>query len=593
MHPKPPFSAGVASIGALLGGRTSLAVPSYQRSYAWTRDKAAQLLDDLQAAIDDTAEGRSSDYFLGAVVLMETSKLTVLPSGQSTASMEIVDGLQRLATLTILFAVLRDIAEADDPEAAMLAQACIADLAADPIEPRLRLTLPLEIQDFFYDFVQEPRATSAMPDDDDLRPVEARLLEVREYLMAEVIEESPGRRRALLDFLLDRCHVAVITSNTLDRAHQIFSVLNNRGQPLARGDILKAELAGQISAERRPVLHEAWTEAERQLGGSLDDLFSHLRFIEGRSRSRIIDDMRDIVARSGSVDEFLATTFRPYVRILVSINAALAGEPVLDPRIRRAIVYLGWLGSSDWIPPLMLYWRLVDGDPQRLAEFLAKLDRLAYGFKLLGLGGDKRSARYKAVVEAVKSGELNSGGGPIELTREEKRLILFNLRAIHARNQLACRLVLFRLNDLISERPQLLDISSLTVEHVLPQKPTKGSQWCDWFTASERERYTQSLGNLILVPREQNELARNLELSRKLEIYFSHDSRLPPISRMIEGLTEWRAGDIAAREQRFLEMLNDLWHFAPDRILTPSTSVPSPLRPVQPKPIRRKGSAAP
>src|SRR5437773_2895971 len=73
-----------------------LAVPVYQRSYAWTRDQVDEYWDDLRSAFSDNAP----EYFLGTIVLTRPSS--------SSARDTIIDGQQRLATTSILLAAIRD-----------------------------------------------------------------------------------------------------------------------------------------------------------------------------------------------------------------------------------------------------------------------------------------------------------------------------------------------------------------------------------------------------------------------------------------------------------------------------------------------------
>ena len=414
--------------------------------------------------------------------------------------------------------------------------------------------------------------------------------------MELVVEESQERRRQLVELLLQGCHCAVIIATTLDRAHRIFTVINDRGLDLARGDILKAQMLGSVPPARRDELGAMWKRAERGLGGSLDELLGHIRTIEGRPRrTRIIDEIRGLVAQSGDVEDFLRLTLLPYASILAAVRSVRDGT--LPPSIGDPIRYLDWLGSRDWVPPLMLYWRIAEGRPDHLAPFLRRLERLAYGMRLLGIGVDKRAVRWRAVIEAMRSGKLGHPGNPLELTRDEQRLIAFNLRALHARNQLACKLVLLRINDALAGAPQGLDPGAFTVEHVLPQKPARSSQWREWFPdPDERERCTQSLGNLILVPRHRNEAARNLELARKLEIYFEGGIDLPRITRDIEGLTTWRPDDVMKREERLVGVLGTLWDIAPAKagqgpVEQPAAMHRSIPRPTKARPARRVGSA--
>src|SRR3954466_13637593 len=80
-------------------------IPSYQRPYAWTTEQTSELLEDLSAACSDASNGdisNASPYFLGSIVLIKNAQ---------SAQADVVDGQQRLTTLTILLGVLRDLSE--------------------------------------------------------------------------------------------------------------------------------------------------------------------------------------------------------------------------------------------------------------------------------------------------------------------------------------------------------------------------------------------------------------------------------------------------------------------------------------------------
>jgi uncharacterized protein with ParB-like and HNH nuclease domain len=76
-------------------------IPNYQRPYAWTTEETGQLLDDLLAALEDEHKeiNQMNPYFLGNIVLIKNGK----------ADAQVIDGQQRLTTLTILLSVLREL----------------------------------------------------------------------------------------------------------------------------------------------------------------------------------------------------------------------------------------------------------------------------------------------------------------------------------------------------------------------------------------------------------------------------------------------------------------------------------------------------
>jgi len=88
-------------IREIFEGSYQFEIPDYQRPYAWTTEQATELFDDLYSAMQDArVSGASSQYFLGSIVLIKNDR---------DPKSSVVDGQQRLSTLTMLFAVLRTV----------------------------------------------------------------------------------------------------------------------------------------------------------------------------------------------------------------------------------------------------------------------------------------------------------------------------------------------------------------------------------------------------------------------------------------------------------------------------------------------------
>ncbi|MFM9850304.1 MAG: DUF262 domain-containing protein [Hyphomicrobiaceae bacterium] len=556
------FTAKPLALGQLLSDPFRFRIPSFQRPYSWTTKEAGQLLDDLTLAIEEqAAESTVSacEYFLGAMLL--NSAAPTVADGPALIH-DVVDGQQRLVTLTILFAVLRDLLARTDGELPTGLREHIECAKAAGQQRTFRLELRERECDFFRLHVQEPLGTATLPETDDLTEVERRILEVREHLAAELRERSPQELARIASFVAQQCHVALISAAGIDRAYRIFMVLNDRGRPLQRNDILKAQIIAQIDERARARADNIWDRTDALLGADFEELFSHIRAAELSPKSQIITGVREVIANAGGGRAFVEELLEPYGRAFHSVrHAQHAGSPQ-SPEIRRLLTYLGWLGAADWVPPTMLWWRLNSGDAEKLHVFLQAIERLAYALRLLGIGADKRASRFRAVVQAIRRGTvMDDPKSPLELGRDELRNILYNLRNLHLRSPLICKLVLLRLNDELAGSPQSLSAADFTVEHVLPQKPGRNSAWREWFPiAEERERCINSIGNLVLVRRRQNENARNRELSDKLEIYFgSSISDVPIVTTELNGISEWRPEHIMAREQRLLAIIKSVW----------------------------------
>jgi len=83
-------------------------IPPYQRPYSWTTEHAGDLLDDLTWAAGDDKPAERPPYFLGSVVVIKYP---------NSPEADVVDGQQRLTTLTILMSVFRELAGSDEEKA--------------------------------------------------------------------------------------------------------------------------------------------------------------------------------------------------------------------------------------------------------------------------------------------------------------------------------------------------------------------------------------------------------------------------------------------------------------------------------------------
>ena len=115
------FTATPLALGHLLSDPFRFRIPSFQRPYSWTTKEAGQLLDDVTLALDEQAEesiGGECEYFLGAMLLNSAPPLAppAIYGAVPAFVHDVVDGQQRLVTLTILLAVLRDLLAQTDGE---------------------------------------------------------------------------------------------------------------------------------------------------------------------------------------------------------------------------------------------------------------------------------------------------------------------------------------------------------------------------------------------------------------------------------------------------------------------------------------------
>jgi predicted nucleic acid-binding protein len=547
-------------------------VPAYQRPYSWTTKEAGQLLEDvaMAAGLDD-AEAAWPDYFLGAILLLdpEAEGTNPPPAFSGPRVFEVVDGQQRLITLSILASVLRDREDEEglDLEAAGVSLAdrlhalvTVDDDERDITQRRTRVQLRGVEQSFLETHVLARQPRPSLSDDDDAETWPG-IRTVFEHLAGEIEALTREERRRLARYVIEDCHVVVMISRDIDRAHRLFTVLNERGKPLERKDILKAEVLRAVAAPDAANAIARWDRAQTQLDDEFENFFGHVRQIYGLQRMPIISGVRALVRQEGSIP-FLETVLTPLADAFARVRTfPSSSEATAHPELATALVSLNRLGKADWVPAAMLAMEQYPFDPARATMIAREVERLVYLLRLLCYGAGKRQRRFAAVLDSLRDPRGDIAALPaFEITADEQRTIAYHLKDIHRRNPPMAKLLLMRIEDELAGTPLMVSPSDLTVEHVLPMRPAGASAWRQLFPDGEHRAVCQaSLGNLALFGARQNERAKNRDFAEKLAIYREPGQPGLKLNQDILSATDWTDEAIEARTVRLSAVIGKLW----------------------------------
>jgi hypothetical protein len=554
------------TISELFYGPYLLNIPIFQRPYSWGREQAEQLFDDLVEAAgigsDNPAE---QSYFLGAVVLMDQpgAETARLSPKMTPREFGVIDGQQRLVTLMTLLAVLRDLeSDPKKPVGKRVSNMLVAQLGSRFFKTeRFRMHLSTRERSVFEECILLPGRAIAPNNTAFLSVPEATLIEVRDRFRTVASEMTNTSRRALADFIADSCYLVVIVGNDIDRSHQMFVVLNERGKKLQRNDILKSDILARMSTGDAKWAADAWEDMALALGEGFEAFFGHLRTIYGHGRQQIVSGVRQVIRDSGGSEAFFKDVFVPLGKAYVLVRSNGAG--VLPDDMQRMLVYLNRLPEADWAPAAVVALADWKRDPARAAFLLREIERLAMVTRLLCAGSGKRVRRFAELIKVMRSGgAIDEQHGVLQLSRDEVRGIAFHLKDFHKRNPKICKLLLLRLGDEMQGSLEAVDPDNYTIEHVLPQRPSASGPWRQLFaSAEERGQLVESLGNLVLITQQENDRARNASWDEKKDIYARASVKAPllAITRDILGEPEWRKGQIETREQRLIDMIDAIW----------------------------------
>ena len=538
----------------------AFAIPPYQRPYAWTTDQASELLADLLAFLGNGSQPieEVNPYFLGSIVLIK---------GEDSPEADIVDGQQRLTTLTILLAVLRTAVQTEYATELTKFIYEKGDLiVGTPNRYRLKLRERDEV--FFRQYIQDEKGLDSLLQLDSAQLTDSQKnVQANANYFAETLANLPELQRVrLLQYLMRRCFLVVVSTPDLDSAYRIFSVLNARGLDLRLTDLLKSEIIGTIPTEQQEKYTKIWEDEEEDLGReTFQELFAHIRMIcrKAKLRETALNEFRKHIQPQKEPQKFIDEVLKPYSDSLEIIKTATYQSDKGAEAVNSLFRWLNQIDNFDWVPPAILYLSQNRHSPDKLKQFFTDLERLAAGLMISREDVNDRIERYGRVLAAIEEkASLYTADSPLQLTPDEASQTMKTLNGDLYLIKRIRQYVLLRLDSALAQGEATYDYPIISVEHVLPQNPSKGSVWLKWFPVEEeRAQCTHRIGNLALLSRKKNAQAQNYDFDKKKESYFATSKGVSPFALTTQVLqkTEWTPAIINQRQKELLQKLKTLW----------------------------------
>lgn len=302
---------GATNLWTLLNGNEQFLVPQFQRNYAWTKDTAdtlwRDLIDGFQLVRNSRSESQEGQYLLGPIVLVHDTKNKYW----------VIDGQQRLSTITMLFCVARDImleniSSTDNlrPEGYEKVMEMLENVNLAGKRTSWKLVLNDTDKDLFQE-IQEYEAEAVSQVIRIKKPKQQkaksqRLLRdnyvyLHEKMMDAIytkfsdnsdivttnksipmedkrkqVKKSLGLLNQFLNHVMKNNYVVKIVVEDNDTAYQIFETLNYRGQTLSKSNLIKNHVLSQIkNTDEQRSMSIMWNNVFDDIisQGEADDVF--------------------------------------------------------------------------------------------------------------------------------------------------------------------------------------------------------------------------------------------------------------------------------------------------------------------------------
>jgi len=524
------LDAKTKAIGALLSQEFFFRVPEYQRPFSWGSDNFDDLIDDIVSANKD------QEYFLGTIVLHHRAD-----KGQY----DLVDGQQRLTSVMILLACLRDLVADSEYKSGIQSKILQQKNVVDGIPEKIRL----EVKDrqLFGEIVVTSGGTSAKRSETGMPEPEWRYVNAVNVFRSKLESLSQNEIQQTITFLNQKCVVVYLATSAFEDAFRLFTIVNDRGKQLRRIDVLKAiNIAPDVIIKDtvRDRIAQRWEDLEKELGEStFENVFYLVRLIllKDKPQGDLLKEFEDRVFAKKTVvkgEPFFDLIFdyaKLYTALFVDRDIVPADAP--NSNRYRALIYImnSEFGASEWRACLLYFAKKFNGE--QLYEFMLRLEKVYLAQWVRGIRKDERYAEYSKILGLIeskkKSDEVVAG-----ITYDANAIIdATKNRALYSAGY--GKYFLLRLELLAAEHDVVREFTAKSVEHVLPQTPEATGYWAEHHDLATIGEYVNMIGNLVLLSKTKNSAARNYDFAKKKEKYLKARVSDYPRSLQVLGYNDW------------------------------------------------------
>lgn len=570
-------------------GNTEYRVPPYQREYSWSKQQWEELFDDLVET--------ESAHFLGTIICLNATVDAV-----DANVLELVDGQQRMTTITLLLAAIYSILNEHKESLDEDSQADLANLRRQLVrrqDGNLRLR-PQKQGSNLEDYKQvmagaglpiEANWVSYFPLRKMSRCYEHFREEIRDYASDQDIELTSAAQQLLE--AVNRAIIVKIEVSSHADAFVLFESLNNRGMPLTPVDLIKNHLLAV--SERQQVLDidiafNRWNDMLSNLG---DSYANHERFLRHyynafkqrlpqvktasvATRSNLIRIYETLV--ENNLPEFLEGIVRAS-----RVYGRITGQHFQDEQLDRELLALSRAqGAPSYV---LLLFLLSEAEERQISETdLITIVKLLIDFFVRRnlTGFPQTYALPKLFMGIIEKIEDHPTYGIIEIVEESlvresesDETFLHHLSGpIYEDNADVTRFVLTRLAETGMTKETTQDLWAResnryiwTIEHILPQGARLPVSWQEMLggpeaAAAAQAAHVHKLGNLTITG--YNSSLGNKSFSEKKDRrdsngnYIGYRNNLK-LNDDVVAAESWSAQQIEARTAHLAQQILELF----------------------------------
>ena len=550
------------TVRKLFQGTTQYQVPLYQRPYQWGKKDWKTLWSDVMELMEDREAGIQRTHFIGSLVLAQSP--TSVAGGVSRHL--VVDGQQRLTTISILLAALRDLNVEDGKLYSQINEEYLINRFEEG-DARLKL-LPTQIDRPTYRPIVGKEAIEL----EDNQISSAYRFFIREIKKLISDDDWLPCITRLYETVTDGLSLVSISTHPDDNVHRIFQSLNNTGLKLTQGDLLRNYIFMLLPNRGEEIYHRYWRPMQETLENSqLEDLFwidlarthatakisdtffHHQKRLDAMKKE---DDVAQEVKRLAELAQVYRLILHPHMEDNPTIALRLRRLQELDMTVPHSLVLEVLRRRQNGLATEVQVERAL----LIIESFLIR--RIFMAKATQGLNRTFRESVSAITGDSPVDEEIHqwlSQGRKYYYSDAEILETLPEI-AFFQNGKPATRKVLLQWLEEEHGSKEPVRTASLTIEHVMPQ--TLSEEWVDYLQGrypgeniyALHEKYVHTIGNLTLTG--YNSELSNRDFRAKQEKYSESGIRL---SSDIAVQEEWGFDEIKARTERMITRILMTW----------------------------------
>jgi uncharacterized protein with ParB-like and HNH nuclease domain len=309
------MNAKETKVQPLIEGTKQFVVPLFQRPYSWERKHWEMLWGDLMDLYD---EEQPRNHFMGSVVTMPAVSV---PEG--VTKYVLIDGQQRLTTILLLLALIRDLARS------------APGTLANQIEDLLLFNRYQEGNDAFKLLpTQVDRETFTKIMLGEQVAGENQITRAYKYFDKQLRASDDVNLEKLRGIIIRSLVLVSIVLDSDDNPHLIFESLNAKGRALTQADLIRNYFFMRMHADQQEQMYVTyWAPLQERLGEDLTECIRHFLMKDGqvvkqgevfftlkergdrKTQQQVIEYLKEIAKFAGYYDRFLHTEREPNAAI--------------------------------------------------------------------------------------------------------------------------------------------------------------------------------------------------------------------------------------------------------------------------------------